>query len=150
MIDTATAPLKKSVYVDAPVDRAFEIFTDGIASWWPLDTHSIFGDERNTVVFESGIGGRIYEQTADGQVSEWGTVTVWDPPHRTVFSWQPNKERPAPTEVEVRFTASGSGTMLELEHRYWERLGDEAAEARASYDEGWDPTLQAYAKAAVV
>jgi hypothetical protein len=39
--------------------------------------------------------------------------------------------------------------MLELEHRCWERLGDEGAEARASYNEGWDPTLEAYAEAAV-
>jgi uncharacterized protein YndB with AHSA1/START domain len=147
MIEFATAPVKKTIYVEAPVDRAFEVFTDGIASWWPLDTHSNFGDERNTVVFERGIGGRIFEQTADGEISEWATVTGWDPPHGFVVSWQPNRERPAPTEVEVRFTPSGSGTMLELEHRCWERLGEEAAESRASYNEGWDPTLEAYAKA---
>ena len=149
MIEMATAPVKKTVYVDAPVERAFEVFTDGIATWWPLDRHSIFGDEDNTVVFEPGVGGRIYERAGSGDESEWGTVLEWDPPNRFVLSWQPNRDRPAPTEVEVRFTSSGTGTMLELEHRGWERLGDEAAEARASYNEGWDPTLEAYAEAAV-
>ena len=149
MIETTTAPVKKSVYVDAPVERAFEVFTEGIATWWPLDIHSIFGDDDNTVVFEGGVGGRIYERSGSGDESEWGVVLEWDAPNRFVLSWQPNRERPAPTELEVRFIPSGTGTMLELEHRRWERLGEEAAESRMSYEEGWDPTLTAYAKAAV-
>ena len=147
MIETTTAPLKKSLYVDAPVERAFEVFTDEIGTWWPLDIHSNLGDDANSVVFERGVGGRIFERSGAGEESEWGEVLVWDPPHRVVFAWQPNRERPAPTEVEVRFTSSGDGTMFELEHRAWERLGDQAGEARTAYDQGWDPALEAFARA---
>ena len=41
----------------------------------------------------------------------------------------------------MRFATHGGGTRVELEHRGWERLGAEAAEARASYDTGWDHVL---------
>ena len=34
------APVRKSVHVAAPPDRAFEVFTAGIGRWWPK-THSI-------------------------------------------------------------------------------------------------------------
>ena len=44
-------------------------------------------------------------------------------------------------EVEVRFSADGGGTLVELEHRGWQKLGARAAEARAGYDEGWTVVL---------
>ena len=31
----------KSAVVPTTPERAFEVFTDGIATWWPLDTHSV-------------------------------------------------------------------------------------------------------------
>jgi hypothetical protein len=51
------------------------------------------------------------------------------------------------TEVEVRFRAEAGETVVELEHRAWERLGQRAAAARASYQEGWDPVLDLYVAA---
>lgn len=147
MIGTTTAPVRKELTLAATPEHAFEVFTTQIATWWPLGLHSVFGERAGDCVFESGVGGRIYERDLDGAEAEWGRVVVWDPPHRVVFSWQPNEDRPAATEVEVRFTRSGDQTLFVLEHRGWERLGDEAAEARAGYHVGWDPTLEAYAAA---
>ena len=51
------------------------------------------------------------------------------------------------TEVEVRFRARGGATVVELEHRGWERLGERAEEARASYSTGWVGVLDRYAQA---
>jgi hypothetical protein len=70
-------------------------------------------------------------------------VIAWDPPHRFVLAWHPNPEPIAATIVDVRFTAlPDGGTQLDLEHRAWEELGDEAGPAaRAGYLTGWDGVL---------
>lgn len=34
-------PVVKSVSVPLPVDKAFHLFTEGYARWWPLITHSV-------------------------------------------------------------------------------------------------------------
>ena len=46
--------------------------------------------------------------------------------------------------MEVRFTAEGDGTQVELEHRHWDRLGAGAAETRGNYDGGWAMVLGRY------
>jgi len=140
--------VRKSIAVRCSPEQAFSLFTEGVASWWPLATHSVGHERARSAVFEGRIGGRIYEIWDDGQEHEWGEVLVWEPPHRVVYSWQPNPERPAGTEVEVRVAPEGDGARVELEHRGWERLGAEAAEAHESYAGGWDTVLAAYAAGA--
>jgi hypothetical protein len=52
--------------------------------------------------------------------------------------------------VEVRFTAVDPlHTRVELEHRGWERLGDQGNRARAGYEDGWPRVLDAFAGAAM-
>lgn len=146
---TKVAPILKSIHVRRGVEDAFRIFTAETGTWWPVDRYSIGGEERiSGVVFEQAEGGRIYEVWDDGTQCDWATLLAWEPPHRFVMAWQPNKDRPAPTEVEVRFVAEADGTRVELEHRAWERLGEQGAAAREGYAGGWDHTLDRYAKAA--
>lgn len=45
-------------------------------------------------------------------------------------------------------TAEGTGTRLDLEHRAWERLGEQGPVLRESYDTGWPVTLGKFAEAA--
>ncbi|MDQ3982581.1 MAG: SRPBCC domain-containing protein [Actinomycetota bacterium] len=78
----------------------------------------------------------------------WGEIDVYEPPRRVRFSWHPDKERAASTEVEVTFTAIEGGTLVRLEHRAWERLGDAGEESRADYDKGWDFVLGRFVGAA--
>jgi uncharacterized protein YndB with AHSA1/START domain len=84
----------------------------------------------------------------DGTEADWGRVTTWEPPHRLAFSWHPNAEASAATEVEVRFSPEGEGTRVDLEHRGWERLGERARAASDGYRGGWDEVLTRYADAA--
>ena len=130
--------LRKTIEVAAAPDRAFSLFTEGMAGWWPMRTHSVGEDRAETVVFEPGVGGRIYERTLDGDEHVWGTVTAWEPPGRVVFTWHPGRGPDTEQDVEVRFEASGTGTRVELVHTGWERLGDRAAAVRENYDGGWD------------
>jgi uncharacterized protein YndB with AHSA1/START domain len=142
-----------SVEVTASPERAFELFTSQIGRWWPLETHSIAADEELSVRavdarVEPGVGGRIIEVWADGQEVTWGAVLAWEPPSRLLLDWNPNRTRAVSTEVEVAFVASPAGTIVRLEHRGWERLGERAAVARAGYETGWPRVLARYAGAA--
>lgn len=140
-------PLVKEIVVATPVSKAWEVFTAGVDGWWPVATHSMEPDRVEEIVFEARPGGRIFERWRDGTECSWGEVDVCDPPRRIRFSWHPNPERTAATEVEVEFSEVDGGTKVRLEHRGWDRLGAEGAESRGDYDGGWDYVLGLYAGA---
>lgn len=137
--------VRKTVTVDCTVEEAFRIFTADAQSWWPTDSHSIHGDEVTEIVFEEREGGEVYEVSATGEKGHWATVVAWDPPSRLVLAWNILDRDPLATELEVRFVAESERTRVELEHRGWEALAEDAAERRDSYDTGWDHVLGKYA-----
>jgi uncharacterized protein YndB with AHSA1/START domain len=143
-------PVERSLTVDVPPDWAFRFFTEKIGDWWPLEDYSTFamdeGRRPDEVVFEAGIGGRVYERLGD-EIAVWGVVNAWDPPHRVAFSWRTNPEWPDETEVEITFTPEKTGTRVRLRHTGWERLGDRAEAAHASYAGGWGEVLGHYEEA---
>lgn len=134
-------PLHKSVTVERPVAEAFEVFTAGIGRWWPLKDHSISGERAVNCIVEPREGGKIYEVRDDGETFPWGSVVAWQPPDHLVLTWHPGRDAATAQELEFRFTAAGSGTLVELEHRGWEKLGEQAEELRRGYDGGWDKVL---------
>jgi uncharacterized protein YndB with AHSA1/START domain len=144
---TTVEAVKKSLVVNCSPERAFEVFTREIGSWWPLATHSVGGDKITGVVFEEHVGGRIFEQHSDGGESEWGRVVTWDPPTRFVMTWYPSRDAASATELDVRFAAEGDATRVDLEHRGWEILGDRASEMRNNYDGGWVTVLGCFEQA---
>ena len=119
MSDTA---IRKSVTVDRPLEEAFRLYTEQVATWWPFSTHSTGKEEVETVILEGREGGRFYERTKNGDEHLWGTVLVWDPPSRVVHSWHPGRARtrhrrwrsPSPQTVKAPesswCTADGSGS----------------------------------------
>ncbi len=144
---TRVEPVRKSITVDASVEHAFEVFTERMSDWWPVKTHSVHEELADRAGLEPRLGGAVYELWRDGR-ENWGEITVWEPPHRLVFTWHPGLRPEETTEVEVRFAADGDSTVVELEHRGWEARGDRADEARAAYDGGWIGVLEQYAKVA--
>jgi hypothetical protein len=140
------APIEVGITVASGVEHAFATFTEGIGSWWPSESHSVGEDRVATVVMEPRVGGRLFERWDDGTERDWGEVVEWDAPRRFVCTWQPNPDRPAPTEVEVRFAPVDGGTRVTLVHRRWERLGGDAVEARRSYVTGWAPVMDRFAR----
>jgi uncharacterized protein YndB with AHSA1/START domain len=154
MPDTVpTIAVRKSLVVDAPCARAFEVFTSGFDSWWPR-SHHIGKAELLAAVIEPRSGGRWYEKRVDGSECDWGRVLVYEPPTRLVLSWHLNGQwafDPDParaSEVEVRFIADGPArTQIEFEHRYIERSQD-AERLRAGVDspQGWTALLALFAE----
>lgn len=148
-------PIRRSVTVRTDPERAFRVFTEKLDTWWPVETHSRaasdFEDEGvkvERVELQGRAGGRILEHLSNGKVLAWGDVLAWEPPSRLVLAWKPNATANPPTEVELRFTPNAGGTLVELEHRAWDRLGPTAAEAREGYASGWIPVLARYEDAA--
>ena len=128
-------------------DHAFDTWTTRIGAWWPAD-HTVSGDRDAVVVLEPGVGGRIYEQTPDGREHDWGEITVWDPPGRLAYRWHLRRAATDATEVEIRFVPRGDrATRVEIEHRGWERLGDQAAARRDRNRLGWASLLPHFVSA---
>ena len=143
-----TDPLTFSFAVACPPARAFALWTTRIGTWWPSD-HTVTGREDLTVVLESGVGGRIFERTPDGEEHEWGEVVVWEPPDRLGYLWHLRRDRADATEVSVRFVPAGDdGTLVEIEHTGWEHLGVGGEEWRSRNALGWQSLVPHYQQAA--
>lgn len=136
--------VRKTVTVDCSVEEAFRVFTAEARSWWPTATHTIHGGDVKEIVFEGREGGEVYELSVGGDKGHWATVLTWDPPNGLVLAWNIREREAVPTEVEVRFSPDGDRTRVDLEHRGWEAIADEAAEKRANYNTGWEHVLGSY------
>jgi uncharacterized protein YndB with AHSA1/START domain len=153
---TAGTSVQTSIVVDAPIERAFSLFTDGIGSWWPEDHHILQG-ELAEMVFEPREGGHVYDRGADGSECRWARVLAYDPPSRVVISWdidtqwQLETDPEKTSEVEVRFVAEAPGrTRVELEHRKLEHHGEGWEQMRDAVGSpgGWSRGLGQFAEAA--
>ena len=157
MVEQQSAGLavRQSVVVDAPPERAFALFTDGMSSWWPMASYSIAPGPMAAAVVEPREGGRWFERSEDGTECDWGRVVAWDPPARVVLAWQISADwshdAGLHTEIEVRFTAEGEGrTRVDLEHRGLEAYAERAEQMRTvlGSDNGWAGLLRAFAATA--
>ncbi len=143
-----TDPLRISFEVACSCEHAFTMWTARLGSWWPPD-HTVSRDADAAVVLQAGVGGRIYERTPTGDEHDWGEVTVWDPPARLGYLWHLGRDRNDATEVEIRFLESGDAvTRVEIEHRGWDRLGDEADTWRDRNQRGWRTLMPHFLSAA--
>lgn len=143
--------VKKQVFVKTTPERAFEVFTSEMSTWWPLASHHISKIDAKNAVIEPFVGGRWFERGVDDSECDWGRVLAWDPPSRLVLAWQISADwqhdAALMTEVEVRFTAENGGTRVDLEHRLLRNFGARGEEMRGIFDSqgGWTGMLAAYA-----
>ena len=149
-----TASVRTSIVVEAPIERAFSVFTEDIGSWWDPD-HHILDAELAEMVFEPREGGHVYDRGVDGSECRWSRVLAYEPPNRVVISWDINTQWQLETDpertsdVEVRFVAEGvDRTRVELEHRNLDRHGDGWEQMRDAVGspEGWPDGLKAFAE----
>jgi len=149
-------PIRQTVTVRLDPERAFDLFTEGMGTWWPLDEYSRavseFKDDAIHVTrleFQARMGGRILEHTSDDRILPWAEVIAWRPPQSVLMAWRPHSEPEPPTDVEVTFTQRHDGTLVKLEHRGWERLSEAFREGLYEiYARGWITTLGCFALAA--
>ena len=150
--DRTVDAVRKTITVQTSPERAFHVFTAEYDSWWPR-SHHIGKSPMKRAIIEARAGGRCYTEQEDGTDCDWGSVLVWDPPHRLVIAWQIDgkwqfePDLAKSSEVEVRFTAEPGGrTRVDLEHRHLDRHGVDAAAIRTAIDSpnGWGGLLQMF------
>ena len=147
---TSIEPIRVAVEVSVPPERAWEVFTSGIDSWWPGHTHSVAaldGGRPDSIVLEPFEGGEIYE-LAGSVKRHWARIHTWQPPHALGYRWHVNPENP-PTEVLVTFEETPAGTRVEVVHSGWEAYATKGPETRASYggENGWPVVMGAFEEA---
>lgn len=145
-INTDATTVRRSIVVDAPIERAFSFFTRDIGAWWDPDKH-LLQEPLAEMVFEQHVGGNIVDRGVNGAESRWGTVLVYDPPTHVAFSWdidlswQIELDPAKRSEVHVMFTPEDPRrTLVELEHRHLDRHGDgwEAMRDAVGSPKGWN------------
>ncbi len=150
--DTA---IHTTITVNAPIERAFQVFTEDFDLIKPRE-HNMLGVDIAETVFEPHAGGHIYDRGVDGSECRWARVLAYEPPHRLLFSWdisprwQVETDPEKTSEVEIRFTAEGDGrTRVDLEHRHLDRHGEgwESERDGVAHDQGWPLYLQRFADA---
>ena len=150
----SAAPVKQSIVVEAPIERAFKVFTEEFGSFKPRE-HNLLAVRIAETVFEPRVGGSIYDRGIDGSECRWARVLAFDPPNRVLLSWdisprwQIETDPSKTSEWEVRFIAvSPNRTRLELEHRHLERHGQgwEGVSEGVEGDQGWPLYLKRFAE----
>ena len=143
-----------AIVVDAPVERAFRVFTEDFGKFKPAE-HNLLGVEIAETVFEPRVGGHLFDRGVDGSECRWARVLTYEPPHRVVLSWDISPQwqiEPDPartSEFEVRFVAEAPGrTRVEIEHRNLDHHGEgwEAVREGVGHDQGWPLYLSRYAE----
>jgi uncharacterized protein YndB with AHSA1/START domain len=142
-IDTRSTSTSVETDVDASIERAFEVFTIGIGSWWDPDKH-ILPAPLARMEFQPWVGGNIIDHGTDGSTSVWSRVLDYDPPHRVVLSWditpawQIETDPAKASEVEITFRAvTAERTHVVLTHRHLDRHGDGWEGLRDAVSSGW-------------
>jgi uncharacterized protein YndB with AHSA1/START domain len=143
-----------SIRVRATPERAFEVFTSEIGTWWRPNTLFRFTRRQPGVLsFEPGAGGCLLEKWSDGATFEIGRITAWEPGVRLAFTWrQETFASDQLTRVEVRFEPAGTETRVTVEHHGWETVPPEHVSRHGFPDaiflqrhgEWWQSLLSAY------
>ncbi|MBM7491073.1 uncharacterized protein YndB with AHSA1/START domain [Micromonospora luteifusca] len=152
MTQAASAVVRRQVVVNAPIERAFAVFTERFGDFKPRE-HNLLHVPIAETVFEPKVGGHIYDRGADGSECRWARILAYEPPTRVVFSWdigptwQVETDPDLTSEVEVVFVAeTPAQTRIELEHRHLDRHGPgwESVRDGVDSDTGWPLYLSRY------
>jgi uncharacterized protein YndB with AHSA1/START domain len=153
MSQATDTSVRASVVVEASIERAFTVFTTEFGSFKPPE-HNLLGVEIAETVFETHVGGSLYDRGVDGSVCRWARVLAYEPPHRVVLSWNISphwqiETDPAKTsEFEVSFISEApERTRVEIEHRHLDRHGPgwEGVREGVAGEQGWPLYLERYA-----
>jgi len=127
--------VRRSIFIEASparVWREFESF-EHLREWFGLG-HTLHE-------YVPALGGQVDLSVGiEGEPRHFGgKIVVFDPGHELSFenNWQPPNAWPVPTFFTLRLSAVYDGTMVEIFHHGFDRLGAEAADNLEGYEEGW-------------
>jgi uncharacterized protein YndB with AHSA1/START domain len=148
---------RAEISVNVPIETAYQVFTDGIDTWWPR-THHLGNGKLDKEIVEPRVGGRCYGLEADGTECLWGTVLVWDPPGHFALAWQINlaweyePDLDRASRVDVTFATEGPDrTTVTVVHSAFDRQGagwESMRDSVRSEEGGWPWLLRMFGAAA--
>ena len=153
---TQSEAVRFDVTVEVSAERAFRVFTEQFDQIKPREHNLLAPEPIAETVFETHVGGHVYDRGENGSVCRWARVLAFDPPRRFVISWdisptwQLETDPSHASEVEVTFIPEATDrTRVELEHRHLERHGEgwEAVREGVAEQGGWPLYLQRYVDA---
>ena len=146
--------VRAEIVVDAPIELAFQVFTEDFDQIKPR-SHNMLSVDIAQTVLEPHAGGRVYDRGVDGSECDWARVLAFEPPNRLVIGWlinprwQVESDLEPTSEVDVQFIAeTPERTRVVLEHHDLDRHleGWEGLRDGVSGDEGWPLYLQRFAE----
>lgn len=129
--------VSRNLLIHATPERVWEEFTafERFAAW--------FGRGHTLEQFEPRLGATVkLSIEADGGRRPYGgPIIVFDAAREVTWenNWdEADRAWPVPTFMTIRLTPLYEGTLVEIFHHGFERLGAAAADNLEGYEEGWD------------
>jgi uncharacterized protein YndB with AHSA1/START domain len=129
--------VRRSTFIRAAPARVWQEFTsfERITTW--------FGRGHTLHSYEPRLGGHVEMSVElDAQRQHYsGPIIVFEPEREVSFSinWHDKAlATPVPTLWTIRLSLLYDGTLAEIFHHGFERLGLDAADNLEGYEEGWD------------
>ena len=147
--DTSVLVVRRSIHIGVPPERVWEEFSsfERMNRWWGAliaDPEAGTSNGQRLVVYEPRVGGRIEMEVGWGgePVRYGGPIVVFESGREFSFEndWIPNRGWLRPTRMTLRLTAALGGTLVELLHGGFERVGGDVAAEHAGYETGWGMT----------
>ena len=127
--------VRRSILINATPERVWQEFEsfERMAAWW--------GTGHRLLTYEPRLGGRIeMEVDIERQALRYGgEIVAFEPGCELTFEddWMPNQGWDAPTLITIRLSEALDGTLVELFHHSFERVGADAADQHIGYEGGW-------------
>ena len=129
--------VRRSAFIRATPARVWKEFEtfDAICGWL---------DQGHTIhVFEPWVGGTVDMSVEKGGLERehyGGPVLVVEPERELSFvsAWKGERARPEPSFWTFRLTPCYEGTLVEIFHHGFERMGHDAADQLEGFEGGWD------------
>ena len=134
-VEIGTLAVRRSILIKAPPEQVWQEFEtfEQMQRW--------FGTGHRLLQYEPHVGGSVLlEVDIEGEARQFGgPIIVFEPGQELTFEddWIPNLGWAEPTMLTIRLTAASGGTLVELFHHGFERVGEDAADEHVSYEGGW-------------
>jgi uncharacterized protein YndB with AHSA1/START domain len=129
--------VRRSILIQAPPERIWQEFEtfERFSAW--------FGTGHTLHKFEAKLGAQVELSVEIGgeQAHYGGPVLVLDRAREITIenNWYDEARRwPVPTFFTIRLTPIYDGTLVEIFHHGFERLGADGADNLQGFEEGWD------------
>jgi len=134
-IQIGSLNVRRNILIDALPARVWSEFANyqKMKAW--------FGQGHTLETYEPGLGGKVELSIVDkGETKVFGgKILVFEAAGELTFenNWFTDDAWPVATYITIRLGSLYSGTLVELYHHGFERLGAAASETLVGYENGW-------------